>query len=134
MSNTHYSHDMAPDHCAFCKRPFTNGESFGILPEDPAVAACDKCARSNYDDKQALLLEIHLTGEPIEGDEEMKAALRSLKFFRFMLTGDDPHAAKLHPEQEAYLRERFDDLMGALQGVGICALPEGGWGMGFPTR
>lgn len=130
-----YDPEKTLDHCSICERPFRNGEVFGVLPEDPTVTACDKCAQTRFDGEKALLLEVHLTGEPIRGEVEMREAHKTIGFFRYILTTDtDPRIEEINSTQREYLEERLHALLEALGEVEVCALPEGLWGLGNATR
>ena len=131
-----YSYEDTLDHCSFCKRPFINGEVFGVLPEDPHVTACDECAQTRFQGEKTLLLEVHLSGEPIRGEEEVRVSRKTINYFRYLLAhgSEDPRVRSLNGDQRAYLQERLEALLGALKEVEVCALPGGLWGFGNPTR
>lgn len=135
MSNTHYQGGTAADHCTFCNRPFRNGELFGVLPENPSISACADCAPHHYANDDMLLMEVHLTGDPIKTAEEMKDAHQAIKLFQRVLNGDeDDDVGPINETQRVYLRERLAALMATLNDIKMITLPEGSWGIGRPTR
>ena len=131
-----YQGGEASDQCLFCKRPFRNGEIFGVLPENPYVTACAECAPNHYANDDMLLMEVHLTGQPIKTPEEIADAHRAIKLFHRVLDGDedDDEVGPINETQRAYLQERLTALIAALNDIKMVTLPEGKWGVGQSSR